>query len=226
LTSAQASTNPRGRLRGVILDMDGVLVDSEPILAAAAIRMFAEKGVTVRPEEFRQFVGTGEERVITGVAAAHGLKLDPVLDKSRTYAIYLELIRGHLSALPGVREFVAECRDRGLAMAVASSADAIKVEANLEEIGLPPSMFDVVVSGSQVKRKKPAPDIFLEAARLLSLAPASCLVVEDAVAGVAAARSAGSRCLALTTTFCRDELAAADWIAPNLANVPSEVFNW
>jgi len=214
------------RLRGVIFDMDGVLVDSEPFIAAAAIQMFAEKGVSVRPEEFRPFVGTGEDRFIGGVAEARGVPLDLPADKARTYAIYLELIRGKLHSLPGVREIVGECRRRGLALAVASSADAIKVEGNLHEIGLPAATFDAVIDGSHVARKKPAPDIFLEACRRLGLAPSSCLVVEDAVAGVAAAKAAGCRCLALTTTFAPAQLASADWVTSNLAAVPTAVLAW
>lgn len=218
---------PAGRqLRGVILDMDGVLVLSEPWIAEAAIRMFAEKGYTVRPEEFRPFIGTGEDRFIGGVAEARGIPLDPPRDKARTYAIYLDLVRGKLEPLPGVREFVAECRRRGLALAVASSADEVKVAGNLREIGLPPSTFDAVVDGSDVARKKPNPDLFLEAIRRLGLEPASCLVVEDAVAGVAAARAAGSRCLALTTSFPADQLTEADWIVPDLAHVPPAALDW
>jgi beta-phosphoglucomutase len=202
------------RLRGVIFDMDGVLVASEPFLAEAAIRMFAEKGYDLKHEEFHPFVGMGEDRYLGGAAEARGIPLDPAKDKARTYAIYLELIRGKLHPLPGVREFVARCREKGLPLAVASSADAIKVEGNLREIGLPASTFDALVTGSDVARKKPAPDIFLEAARRLGLDPASCLVIEDAIAGVAAARAAGSRCLALATSFPREKLsdAARSWI--------------
>ena len=107
----------------------------------------------------------------TGSSAAWprrgGIPLDPARDKARTYALYLDLIKGRLTALPGVRDFVATCRTRGLALAVASSADEIKVNGNLDEIGLPPSTFDVVVNGSEVAKKKPAPDIFLEACRRL-----------------------------------------------------------
>jgi HAD superfamily hydrolase (TIGR01509 family) len=206
--------------------MDGVLVLSEPLIAEASIRMFAEKGFAVEPEEFRPFIGMGEDRFIGGVAEARGIPLDPARDKARTYAIYLELIKGRLQPLPGVREYVAECRRRGLALAVASSADAIKVEGNLHEIGLPPSTFDVVISGSEVARKKPNPDIFLEASRRLELTPSACLVVEDAVAGVAAAKAAGARCLALTTSFPPDKLAEADWIAADLAHAPAEALDW
>jgi HAD superfamily hydrolase (TIGR01509 family) len=218
-------SEPR-RLRGVIFDMDGVLVNSEPLIAEAAIRMFAEKGLSVQPEEFRPFVGMGEDRFIGGVAEQRGLALDIVRDKARTYAIYLDLIPGRLRPLPGVAEFVAKCERRGLALAVASSADAIKVEGNLRELGLALAAFKAIINGSQVARKKPAPDIFLEATRRLGMAPAACLVIEDAVAGVAAAKAAGSRCLALTTTFRADQLSAADWLAPSLAEVPPEALDW
>jgi HAD superfamily hydrolase (TIGR01509 family) len=211
---------------GVIFDMDGVLVDSEPFIAAAMVQMFGEKGYSVQPDDIRPFIGTGEDRILSGVAEAHSIPLDLVRDKARTYAIYLDLVRGNLHPLAGVRDFVQTCRERGLKLAVASSADAVKVEGNLREIGLPPSTFDVIVSGNQVTLKKPAPDIFLEAARRLGLDPSTCLVIEDAIAGVAAAKAAGSRCLALTTSFNPSQLSAADWIAPTLAEAPKEVLDW
>jgi HAD superfamily hydrolase (TIGR01509 family) len=210
----------------VIFDMDGVLVLSEPFIAAAAIAMFAEKGFAVAAEEFRPFIGAGEDRFIGGVAEARGIPIDPARDKARTYDIYLENVRGHLQPLPGVREFVDTCKQRGLRLAVASGSDTIKVEANLRELGLPPTDFAAIVTGSEVERKKPAPDIFLAACARLGLEPASCLVIEDAVNGVRAAKSAGTRCLALTTSFSSSELAQADWIAPDLAHVPADAMAW
>jgi beta-phosphoglucomutase len=217
---------PLRELRAVIFDMDGVLVNSEPFIAEAAILMFAEKGHRVRAEEFRPFIGTGEDRFIGGVAERRGIALDPPRDKARTYEIYLELIRGRLEPLPGVREFVQTCRARRLAIAVASGADAVKVEGNLREVGLAESLFAAIVDGTQVAKKKPAPDIFLEACRRLELPPSSCLVIEDAVPGVAAAKAAGARCLALTTSFDAAQLAMADWIASDLSQVPAEVLDW
>jgi HAD superfamily hydrolase (TIGR01509 family) len=215
-----------GQLRGVIFDMDGVLVMSEPILALAAARMFAEKGYQVRHEEFRPFLGMGEDRYLGGVAEARGIPFDAPRDKARTYDLYLELIKGRLDPLPGVVDFVAECRRRGLKTAVASSADEVKVRGNLREIGLPYESFDVVVDGTMVTRKKPAPDLFLEACRRLGLEPGACLVVEDAVSGVTAARQAGTRCLAVTTSFAADRLDQADWVVPGLDRVPPEVLGW
>lgn len=221
------TTTPTARrLRGVIFDMDGVLVLSEPTLALAAATMFAEKGYTVAHEEFHPFIGMGEDRYLGGVAEACGIPFDAPVDKARTYALYLDLIRGRLEPLPGVVAFVAECRRLGLKTAVASSADEVKVVGNLKEIGLPAASFDAVVNGSQVTRKKPAPDIFLEAARRIGLDPSTCLVVEDAVSGVAAAKAAGSRCLAVTTSFEPAALKQADWVTTDLDAVPPEALGW
>jgi HAD superfamily hydrolase (TIGR01509 family) len=214
------------RLKGVIFDMDGVLVDSEPFIAEAACRMFAENGFpSITHDDFRPFVGTGEDRFIGGVAEKYQIPLDLIRDKARTYAIYLELIKPGLNPLPGVGTFIAEARRRGLKLAVASSADEIKVHANLHAIGFPPSTFDAVVNGLEVVRKKPFPDIFLEAARRLGLDPTTCLVVEDAVTGVAAAKAADCPCLGLTTTFDRLALAQADWIASHLADAPFSILD-
>jgi len=210
----------------VIFDLDGVLAVSEPLLAEAAIALFAEKGRMMTADDFRPFIGMGEDRYLGGPAAAKGIPFDAVSDKARLYEIYEDVIRGRLQALPGAREFVAECRRRGLAIAIASGADWTKVIANLREIGMPESMFDAVVDGTQVVHKKPAPDIFREACRRLALKPEQCLVVEDAVSGVAAARAAGMRCLALTTSFDSRELAGADWIATDLAHAPKEALAW
>jgi HAD superfamily hydrolase (TIGR01509 family) len=210
----------------VIFDLDGVLAISEPLLAEAAIALFAEKGVAMTADDFRPFIGMGEDRYIGGAAEARGLQLELSRDKARLYEIYDEVIRGRLQPLPGAVELVHACRERGLAIAVASGADRVKVLANLREIGLPASLFGTVVDGNHVERKKPAPDIFLEAARRLELAPATCLVIEDAVSGVAAARAAGMRCLAVTSTFSAGELEGADWVAPDLAHVPDAAFAW
>jgi beta-phosphoglucomutase len=219
-------TSVSKRLRAVIFDMDGVLVQSEPFLLEAAMRMFAEKGHAVSPAEFRPFVGMGEDRFIGGVADARGIPLDPERDKARTYAIYLDLIRGRLRPLPGAVTFVATCKDRGLAIAVASGADTIKVEASLREAGIDVAMFDAVVTGNDVARKKPAPDIFVAASRRLGVDPSSCLVIEDALVGVTAAKAAGARCLALSTSFRAAELSSADWVAVDLTAVPAGALAW
>jgi HAD superfamily hydrolase (TIGR01509 family) len=213
-------------IQAVLLDMDGVVIDSEEFICRAAVKMFGEHGVTVSPADFEPFVGMGEDRYLGGVAEAHGVTIDPVKDKARTYEIYAQIIEGELKPLPGVREFLAAVKDRGLKVALATSADEVKVEASLREIGLVESEFDATVHGLDVARKKPFPDIYLRAAILLGVPPTSCLVVEDSVSGVKAAEAAGARCLALTTSFDAESLGAADWICPDLSEYPAEAIDW
>ncbi len=222
-----ASTGPKqSKPRGVVFDMDGVLVESEPWMMEATARMFAELGYAVPKSDFKAFVGMGEDKIVSGAAAIHNISIDVKKAKARTYEIYMELIPGRLQPIKGASEYVRRCHDLGLALAVASSADRVKVEANLHELGIESSMFSAIVSGDEVARKKPAPDVFLEAARRLSLDPALCLVVEDAVAGVAAAKAAGCRCLAITSTFAAEQLKEADWIADNFLVAPDQALAW
>lgn len=223
-TELQPDTS--SRFRGVVFDMDGVLCDSEPFICEAARRMFAEKyQLQVRPEDFLPFVGAGENRYLGGVAEQYGITWDLQEDKRRTYDIYLDIIRGRLEPLAGVVEFIAQCRRMGIRLAVATSADSVKMHGNLAEIGLPPETFDACVNGLEVVHKKPAPDIFLLAIERLGLTPGECLVVEDAPNGIRAGKAAGAACLGLTTTFSAAELQAsgANWTAPDLARVPPEV---
>lgn len=209
-------------IKAAIFDMDGVLTDSEPLINEAAVTMFRERGVVVQPEDFLPFVGTGEDRYIGGVAEQYGVALDIAQAKQRTYEIYLSLVPGKLRAFAGARELVRACKSAGLRVAVASSADLIKIEANLAKIELPPEQWDVVISAEDVINKKPAPDIFLAAARRMGVSPAECAVIEDAVNGVQAAKAAGMRCLAVAQTFPAGELTAADRVRPTVAEVSVE----
>jgi HAD superfamily hydrolase (TIGR01509 family) len=209
-------------IRAVIFDMDGVLTDSEPLINAAAIAMFKEKGLAVQPEDFLPFVGTGEDRYIGGVAEKYHFRLDLPAAKARTYQIYLELVPQQLRAFPRAIELVRNCRAAGLRVAVASSADRVKIEANLRQIGLPPESWDAIVTGEEVVNKKPAPDIFLNAAAKLGLLPSECVVVEDAVNGVEAAKAARIRCVAVAQTFPAERLQKADLVRPSMLELSVE----
>jgi HAD superfamily hydrolase (TIGR01509 family) len=213
-------------IQAVIFDVDGVLLDSEPFILEAAMRYLKGQGIDVKPEDFKPFVGAGEDRFIGGPAEKYGLQLDIERAKDETYAIYGEIVKGRIEPLDGVHDFIATCRRLGLKTALATSADTVKLEINLREIGIPMETFDAAVTGSEVTHKKPDPEIFVKAADHMAVAPAACLVVEDAVNGVTAAKAAGARCLALTTTFAPDDFTDADWIAPTLAEAPKEALEW
>ena len=209
-------------MRAIIFDMDGVLADSEPLICAAACQMFRERDVTVSPDDFLPFVGAGENRYIGGVAEKHGVALDITEAKARTYAIYLEMVPERLRVFPGAAELVTECRARGWLTAVASSADRVKVEANLRKVGLPWDTWPAIVTAEDVERRKPDPAIFLTAAARLGIAPEHCTVIEDAVNGIAAAKAADMRCVAVATTFPAAALAAADSVRPSIAEIKPE----
>ena len=208
----------------VLFDMDGVLVDSEPIINAAAIRALAEFGITARPEDFEPFVGAGEDRYVGGVAELHGQTYVPEM-KHRTYDWYLKLLPKMGKAFPGAKDLVEHLHRLGIPIAVASSADRIKVEANLTTVlQTPLDRFATIVTGEDVFHRKPHPDIFLQAAQRLGVPAVECCVIEDAVNGVEAAKAAGMRCVAVTTSFPADALAAAgaDVVKARISEVTME----
>jgi HAD superfamily hydrolase (TIGR01509 family) len=128
--------------------------------------------------------------------------------------------------LPGAHEFISRCRKKGFKLALATSADQVKMEINLKGIGLTSDSFDSIITGNDVVNKKPSPEIYLKAAKSIGLKPEQCLVVEDAVSGIKSGKSAGCRCLAVTTSFNSSDLKEADWICESLLEVPDEVINW
>lgn len=215
-----------GKLKAALFDMDGVLLDSEEYITLAGMKMFREKGYKVNYEDFKEFTGMGENRFLGGVAEKHGIPFNVERDKLRAYEIYANLIKGNLDPLPGVYEFIDKCRKKKLKIAVATSADRIKMDLNLREIGFSEYDFDATINGLDVKHKKPDPEIFIKAAYRLGVDPESCLVAEDAVSGIKAAKRAGCKCLALTTSFSKEDFLQADWISNTLADAPPECLEW
>ncbi len=202
--------------------MDGVLCDSEPFIIAAASLMFKQNhNTTVQPEDFLPFTGTGEARFIGGVAEKYNVILNLDRDKQQTYTNYINLIQNKLTPLPGSIDFIRAAKDRNLKVAVASSADRIKVEANLKQIGFDWDDFQTIITGSCVTQHKPNPECFILAADGLDEPYENCLIVEDAVAGVQAGKAASCKVLGLTTSFTSSDLTAAgaDWIAKDLSDI-------
>jgi beta-phosphoglucomutase len=217
---------PSRAFDAVVFDMDGVLCDSEPFIAAAAAEALRRRyGIIVAHEDFLPFVGAGDDRFISGAAALHGVTVDPVIDKALTYEIYLELIAASLRPVAGVHAFLADARGAGLRLAVATGSDRPKLTGNLAAIGVAESTFDVVVSAEHVTHKKPHPETFLLAVERLGLPASRCLVVEDAPNGVRAGRAAGCAVLGITSSQPAAALleGGAFAVAPDFTAVPAEV---
>jgi beta-phosphoglucomutase len=213
-------------IKGILFDMDGVLVDSEELIFLAAKKMFEKNGINVSREDFQPFIGTGEDSYLSNVAKKYDFPINIERDKAITYKYYRDLADEHLYILPGVKDFILRCKKKNLKLAVATSADEFKLKVNLNKLNEISLYFDATISGSEIERKKPFPDIYIKAADKLKLNPSECLVVEDAVSGIQAARSANAKCLALTTSFSRKELSDADWICSDLSEAPDESINW
>ena len=188
-----------------IFDMDGVLVRSASVTIHAAQLILEEYGVTAEPCEFAPFIGAGEARFIGGVAEAHGIPYEPVM-KDKLNKKYAEIVGDELPPYPSGKMILEKLREQGANFALASSADMIKIEANLGAAGIPLDWFCAIASGEDAERKKPAPDIFLAAAKRMGAAPCDCLVVEDAINGIEAARAAGMKVVTITSYFDRETL--------------------
>jgi HAD superfamily hydrolase (TIGR01509 family) len=137
----------------------------------------------------------------------------------------LERLEKEAKPVSGAKEFLRECKKRKLRVAIASSAFGGYVNEMVEKIGLK-EFFKVVVCAGDAKRGKPFPDLFLLAAEKLGVEPSKCLVVEDAVYGVIAAKRAGMKCAGITTTTSQKELkkAGADLVFSNYGKLPKLIF--
>jgi HAD superfamily hydrolase (TIGR01509 family) len=207
----------------VVFDLDGVLCDSEPFIAAAAAEALRRRyDIVVTREDFAPFIGAGDDRFILGGAAAHGVTADLAIDKPLTYEIYLAMVPGSLQPIPGAHAFLEEAHGSGLRLALATGSDRAKLLGNLGAVGIAEETFEVVVSAEQIGRKKPDPETFLTAITRLGLPPARCLVVEDARNGVLAGRAAGCSVLGITSTLSAAVLleAGATATAPDFTAVP------
>jgi len=179
----------------VIFDCDGVLVDSEPLSLACLTAGLNRIGADIDFATVRaRFTGTAMPSIMAHVARDYGVTApDGFVEAVK--AETLALFDADLRAMRGVAEAVAAV---GLPVCVASSSDPVRLRHSLTLTGLLPLFGDHVFSSAQVARGKPFPDLFLFAAERMGVAPAACLVIEDSVPGVTAARSAGMRVAGFT----------------------------
>ena len=194
------------KYKAILFDMDGVLIESEFLMRHAAIQALAEYGIEAKHEDFREFTGMGEDKFVGGVAEKYGHTYTFDM-KEKAYDYFGQQVKEMAEVPRGVKEMLEALHAKGLVMAVCSAADLRKVRYNIQAIGVDESIFSALVTGSDVARKKPFPDIYLEGARRVGIAPEDCLVVEDAISGIQAAHAAGMDAVGVPTTFSKEELA-------------------
>lgn len=179
-------------IRGLIFDCDGVLVDSEKFSCGAWLPVLRRRGLKAELGDIEAFIGQADQAVLEHYRGL-GAEFPPDILAEREQA-YFDLAQGRLQSFAGLREVLEELRRRHLPIAVASSGGPAKIRFSLGEVGLL-EFFPLRCSAAEVQRGKPAPDLFLLAARRLGLAPEVCAVVEDAVPGLQAARAAGMKAI-------------------------------
>jgi HAD superfamily hydrolase (TIGR01509 family) len=213
------------RLYGLIFDVDGVIADTEPVNARVTIKvladMFGLRGV--RPEDFDAGIGKGAEKYVKAGADAHGLALTDEQMKAAAELRERYLIdamwQEPLPAFPGVLELInAALQRRDLRLAIATSASLELSRAILESAKVPYQKM-VYVTGSEITRKKPDPELFLVAASRMAVRPAHCVVIEDAPSGVQAAKAAGAKCIAVTNSTTAANLSQADLVCDSLEQI-------
>jgi len=189
--------------------MDGVLIDSGVWHRAAWQALLAEMGLDpARPDFWRLTIGRPGEEAVPLLLGKTLPDREARRLARRKRDLYVELARGGLRAVEGAPAFIEHLARRGIPRAVGTSASRMDVERMLGAVGLR-RHFEVVVTSEDVRLGKPDPEVYVLAARRLGAAPGACVVFEDSVVGIQAARRAGMRAIGVTTAYGEEELRAA-----------------
>ncbi len=196
---------PQHRIKGLIFDMDGTIVDSMPVHLQAWMQFLSAKGINLTPEEFETKNRGTITEIITAIFGTH---LTPdrrdALGEEKE-ALFRSMYRGRVEPVSGFPDFLRQAHAAGLKIALASMANRKNIDMVLDELGLGPC-FHAIVSGDDVMRGKPDPEVFQQALRQLDLHPHEAVVFEDARSGIDAAAVAGIRVIGLATMHRVHEL--------------------
>jgi beta-phosphoglucomutase-like phosphatase (HAD superfamily) len=200
-------------IKGVVFDMDGLLVDTEGLHVAAWKELFEKYGI--KPEEtiYANYAGVADnifiEELKKGGIISIFLQTDALV-REKTEKLVRAAKTRNIYAFPGAKEVISFVSGR-FQVAVASNSERDFVEAVLENTGMA-GYFGCIVARNDVKKPKPEPDIYLAAAKWMGLLPSECLVFEDSEVGVLSAKKAGMLCVAITTTSPEEKLKRADYV--------------
>lgn len=204
----------------IIFDMDGVLVNSEPVIMRAAENALKSGGIKGGRADFIPYIGSGEENFIIGPCTAQGKPelIDGLMEEM--FKNFEDNI-GDMQVFASAKTLIDELSKRGYTLALVSSAAKRKLMASLKAAGINPDNFTVILSGSDVTEKKPSPMPYLLASERLNAKPEDCMVIEDAISGVKSAKAAGMTCFGVTTSFSEEKLkaAGADFIKDDIIKV-------
>lgn len=203
--------------------MDGLLVDSEPLSKGVWRNLLGQYGHYFEDNVEKSIVGLRAKDSARVLIESYGLAhtVDQLVEQRRQ--VFLESINGNVKPMPGMYKLLDAVAGHGLTLAVATSNDAQIAQAMLKSVGIH-DRFSTIVSGDMVEKGKPAPDIYLAAARAVDVLPAFCLALEDSPMGVKAAIAAGMKCIAVPNELTAGlDLSEASWIFPSLGDIADEL---
>ena len=199
----------------VIFDMDGVLLDSEPLHYEAVRQILAEQGVDFPLEDYFRYLGTTLTSTWDDLCERYPITMPFEAFEARYNADVLIQYQAGAPLIRGARELVESLSEAGVPIAVASSSHREWVEAALTGAGLR-EFFEQTTAGDEVSKGKPSPEIYLKAAEKLGFDPAECIAVEDAPAGVESAAAAGMRVVLVRSELTKDLNLTSDWQVDDL----------
>lgn len=193
-----------GRIKGLIFDMDGVLLDSEPLHLKAYQVLLKDFGITFTEEDNRPFLGRIDLELAEHLVSQHSLPMNALQLVERKEENLTGLFTSKLEPMPGVIKVLQRAEALSIPCAVASSATLPTIQLITKRLGIA-RYFQTLTSGDEVPHGKPAPDVYLLAAQRISVLPINCLVVEDSYNGVLAAKAAGMQCIAIPCSTTRHQ---------------------
>jgi beta-phosphoglucomutase len=205
-------------IRGVLFDLDGVIVDTLHYHYLAWNHMFEKRGGTVSEHTVLLHEGRNSREILPILMQEAGISIPEdqqaaFIEEKRAY--YRSIV--HVEQYPGAFEVIDALKDRGYKVALVTACALKNMQHSLDSSRQ--AYFDFIITGDEVPRAKPFPDPYLTAARQIGVAPGNCLVVENAPLGIEAAKSAGMYCVAIETTLGREYLTQADCILPNIRDI-------
>lgn len=198
----------------VIFDMDGVLIDSEPVHYEIENRLFDQLGITVSDEAHRNYLGTSAEFMYADLKSRFGLPgtVNELMQFGESFTCDYFRQQQVLNLNEGVLPLLKEMKLAGMKLAVATSSSPEVAKVLLDRCEIT-SYFDAIVTTSEAGKSKPAPDVYLLAAQKIGIVPSNCIVFEDSPNGLSAAKSAGMYCIAVQTGSVNvNELSGADFL--------------
>ncbi|NRT88403.1 HAD family hydrolase [Clostridium beijerinckii] len=207
-------------MKAFIFDMDGVIIDSEPIHFEVDMQTIRELGCNISEKELEKYVGSTNEYMYTDIKEKYNIKksLQEIIDY-KVELTKMKIIESHLEPIDGIKELLIELKNRNIPTAIASSSPKDLIDIVVSKFKLQ-EYFKYIISGEEVERGKPSPDIYIETSKKLGISPKECVVIEDSRNGVFAAKDAKMNCIGFKNINSgNQDLSKADIIVKSIRDI-------